>query len=70
MFFTKPDKTDAMLGFFFGLISLLFMVQGPIQNLLPGDGLAIAWPLYTLVGSVIVVLTGLSSFKLREFKNS
>ena len=65
MFFTKPDKTDAMIGFFSGLISLLFMVQGPIQNILPGDGLAIAWPLYTLVGSAIVVLVGSLSAKLR-----
>jgi SSS family transporter len=65
MFFTKPDKTDAMIGFFFGLISLLFMVQGPIQNILPGDGLAIAWPLYTLVGSAIVVITSLISSRVR-----
>ncbi|MDZ7808137.1 MAG: sodium:solute symporter [Gracilimonas sp.] len=61
MLFDKPDKRDAMIGFFTGLITLLFMVQGPIQNILPGDGLAIAWPLYTLVGSLIVVLTGLIS---------
>ncbi|MGN8226254.1 sodium:solute symporter [Gracilimonas sp. BCB1] len=65
MFFSKPDKTDALIGFFCGLIALLFMVQGPIQNLLPGDGLAIAWPLYTLVGSFIVVTTGLISAILR-----
>jgi len=64
MFFTKPDKTDAMIGFFFGLISLLFMVQGPMQNILPGDGLAIAWPLYTLVGSTIVVVVGSISAKV------
>lgn len=65
MFFSKPDKTDALIGFFCGLIALLFMVQGPIQNLLPGDGLAIAWPLYTLVGSFIVVTTGSISAILR-----
>lgn len=41
MFFSKPDKTDALIGFFCGLIALLFMVQGPIQNLLP----EMAWPL-------------------------
>jgi len=56
--FTKPDKKDALIGFFAGLISLLFMVKGPIQNILPGDGLAIAWPLYTVVGSFVVVLVG------------
>ncbi|WP_428235063.1 sodium:solute symporter [Gracilimonas sp.] len=70
MFFTKPDKTDALIGFFCGLIALLFMVQGPIQNLLPGDGLAIAWPLYTLVGSLIVVITGSISAILRGSKHA
>jgi solute:Na+ symporter, SSS family len=53
--FTKPDKTDAMIGFFTGLISLLFMVEGALQQFLPGEGLTIAWPLYTLVGAVIVI---------------
>ena len=53
--FTKPDKTDAMIGFFTGLISLLFMVEGALQQFLPGDGLTIAWPLYTFVGAFIVI---------------
>tara|TARA_R100000908_G_C3757246_1_gene152116 strand:- start:38105 stop:39628 length:1524 start_codon:yes stop_codon:yes gene_type:complete len=66
MFFTKPNKTDAITGFFCGLISLLFMVQGPIQNILPGDGLAIAWPLYTLAGSLVVMGVGLLSHKVRS----
>lgn len=64
--FTKPDKTDAMIGFFVGLISLLFMVEGPIHNLLPGEPLAIAWPLYTVVGSAIVVLVGKLSQWIRR----
>lgn len=63
--FSKPDSRDALVGFFIGLISLLFMVEGPIQNLLPGEGLAIAWPLYTVVGSIIVVLTGNISYWIR-----
>lgn len=67
MFFPKPDKTDAIIGFFCGLISLLFMVQGPIQNILPGEGLAIAWPLYTLVGSVVVIAGGNLSMVLRRW---
>lgn len=54
--FTKPDKNDAMIGFFTGLISLLFMVEGALQQFLPGEGLTIAWPLYTLVGAVIVIV--------------
>src|SRR5699024_2222333 len=64
--FEAPDKTDALIGFFAGLISLLFMVKGPIQAILPGDGLAIAWPLYTVVGSIIVVLVGILSQKVRK----
>ncbi|WP_372638778.1 sodium:solute symporter [Fodinibius sp.] len=64
--FTKPDKQDAMIGFFAGLISLLFMVEGPIHNLLPGEPLAIAWPLYTLVGSLIVVVVGSLSARIRN----
>lgn len=63
---TQPDKTDAIIGFFAGLIALLFMVKGPVQQILPGDGLAIAWPLYTLVGSVIVVVTGFLSSRFRS----
>lgn len=66
MLFKKPDKTDALIGFFSGMISLLFMVQGPVQLILPGEGLAIAWPLYTLVGSLIVITVGLGCAKLRS----
>ncbi|MDR8393066.1 sodium:solute symporter [Aliifodinibius sp. S!AR15-10] len=64
--FDSPDLTDALIGFFAGLISLLFMVEGPIQNLLPGEALAIAWPLYTVVGSLIVVVVGNLSWWTRR----
>lgn len=64
--FDAPDKTDAMIGFFVGLVSLLFMVEGPIQNLLPGEPLAIAWPLYTVVGSAIVIAVGKISQLIRN----
>jgi len=64
--FSEPDKTDALIGFFAGLVSLLFMVKGPLQDLLPGSGLAIAWPLYTLVGSIIVLIVGNVCAKLRR----
>lgn len=64
--FEKPDKTDAMIGFFIGLISLLFMVEGPIHNLLPGEPLVIAWPLYTVVGSAIVIIAGNISQWIRQ----
>ncbi|MDZ7691347.1 MAG: hypothetical protein U5K69_09490 [Balneolaceae bacterium] len=55
-----------MIGFFIGLFSLLFMVEGPVQNLLPGEPLSIAWPLYTVVGSLIVVLVGNISSRMRR----
>lgn len=64
--FDRPDKTDAMIGFFVGLVSLLFMVEGPIHSLLPGKPLAIAWPLYTVVGSAIVIAVGNISNRIRE----
>jgi len=66
--FEAPDKTDAMIGFFAGLVSLLFMVEGPVQNLLPGEPLAIAWPLYTVVGSAIVIAVGNISQFIRNRK--
>jgi len=66
--FKAPDKTDAMIGFFAGLVSLLFMVEGPVQNLLPGEPLAIAWPLYTVVGSAIVIAVGNISQFIRNRK--
>ncbi len=66
IFFEKPSMRDAMTGFFTALIALLFMVKGPVQSWLPGDGLAVAWPLYTLIGSVIVMATGLISTRIRS----
>ncbi|RNC84714.1 MAG: sodium:solute symporter [Balneola sp.] len=66
MFFTKPTTKDALIGFFAGLISLLFLVNGPVQQILPGEGLIIAWPLYTLVGSLIVIGVALVSEKIRS----
>lgn len=67
--FVQPNKKDAMIGFFTGLTALLFMVKGPIQNVLPGEGLAIAWPLYTVVGAVIVLVAGNISAWLSKQRN-
>lgn len=64
--FNKPNKKDAMIGFFSGLTSLLFMVEGALQDFLPGDPLTIAWPLYTLVGAVIVIVVANLSFFIRK----
>lgn len=66
LLFKTPNSKDALIGFFIGLISLLFMVNGPAQNILPGEGLVIAWPLYTLFGSLIVIAVGLSSARIRS----
>lgn len=69
--FPKPDKKDAMIGFFTGLISLLFMVEGALQQFLPGDALTIAWPLYTAVGAIIVlIVANLSYFIRTRFEKS
>jgi Na+/proline symporter len=65
MLFKAPKTKDALRGFFVGLVSLLFMVNGPIQNILPGDGLVIAWPLYTILGSSIVIVVGWLSSSIR-----
>lgn len=64
--FKKPDRIDAIIGFFTGLTSLLFLVEGPIQDILPGEGLAIAWPLYTVVGAFIVVVIANVSYLIRQ----
>ncbi len=62
----KIRQTDALFGFFSGLTALLFLVQGPIQKLLPGQGLNLAWPLYTVVGASIVIIMGHISFIVRR----
>jgi SSS family solute:Na+ symporter len=54
----RLKSRDAAVGFFTGLAALLFLVNGPVQNWLPGEGLTLAWPLYTTVGAAIVVLVG------------
>ncbi len=64
----KLDRTDAVTGFFAGLIALLFLVKGPIQNLLPGEGLTIAWPLYTLAGGLIVISVGHLTYLIRKLR--
>lgn len=66
MFFKSSRTKDALIGFFTGLLALLFLVNGPIQKILPGEGLIIAWPLYTLIGSLIVVSVGWVSSKVRK----
>jgi SSS family solute:Na+ symporter len=63
----KLQRSDAVIGFFAGLIALLFLVKGPIQVLLPGEGLTIAWPLYTVVGGLIVIAVGHLAYLIRRY---
>ncbi len=63
----RQEKGQPMQAFFTGLIALLFLVRGPIQDLLPGEGITLAWPLYVVVGALIVVIVGgLSSWIKNE----
>jgi hypothetical protein len=64
----KLKRTDALVGFFTGLTALLFMVKGPVQDLLPGEGITLAWPLYTLAGGLIVIAAGHLSYFVRKRK--
>jgi SSS family solute:Na+ symporter len=52
----KLSRKDALIGFFAGLIALIFLVRG----------LTLAWPLYTLVGSMIVISVGYVSCLVRR----
>jgi SSS family transporter len=54
----KLRRCDAVIGFFAGLITLIFLVKG----------LTIAWPLYTLVGAVIVIIVGHISYLIHRVK--
>lgn len=62
----KLLSTDALVGFFAGLVALLFLVKGPVQSLLPGEGLTIAWTLYIVMGAAIVILVGHINFFVRS----
>jgi SSS family transporter len=66
VFSKKLQRFDATIGFFTGLTVLLFLVEGPVQNLLPGQGLSIAWPLYTAAGSIIVIMVGYFTYWIRR----
>jgi len=52
------------------LTALLFVVRGPVQAVLPGEGLGLAWTLYILVGSLVVVGVGLGFSGLRKVMKS
>ncbi|UCE40284.1 MAG: sodium:solute symporter [Candidatus Aminicenantes bacterium] len=52
----KLRRKDAIFGFFAGLIALIFLVKE----------LTLAWPLYTLIGSLIVIFVGHLSYFIRR----
>lgn len=66
----SPTGFDARAGFFIGLMALLFLVDGPVQRMLPGEPLSMAWPLYTPVGAAIVVAVALLVQRLRRSRRS
>ena len=70
LLFKKVDEKAAALGFGAGLTALLFVVRGPVQAVLPGEGLGLAWTLYILVGSLVVVGVGLGFSGLRKVMKS
>ena len=64
----QAGKRAAYTGFFTGLVALLFMVKGPLQALLPGEGISLAWPLYVVAGASLVILIG-GLFSLARITN-
>ena len=66
----RARRTDALIGFFSGLGALLFLVKGPVQEILPGEGLTIAWPLYIVIGSAIVIAVGFLTAAMRPVARS
>ena len=69
LFFDRVNSKEALIGFFAGLIALLFLVKGPVQNILPGEGITIAWPLYTMIGSLIVLVIGKGASIVENLKS-
>lgn len=67
--FKKIQRRDAIIGFFVGLLTLLFLVKGPIQDWLPGQGLAVAWTWYIVVGGAVVVAVAHLSLFFRRFQS-
>lgn len=55
----KVSQRAAMIGFGAGLVTLLFLVKGPFQRILPGEGWSVAWTLYIPIGSLVVIMVGL-----------
>ncbi|MBS3819791.1 sodium:solute symporter [bacterium] len=66
--FKKLQRRDAVVGFFTGLTVLIFLVKGPIQDWLPGEGLAVAWTWYIVLGGAVVVAVAHLSFFIRQWK--
>ncbi len=50
----KANQRDAMIGFFVALITMTILIQT----------VELAWPLYTLAGSITTVIVGILSSRL------
>ena len=66
LLFKKVGQREAAIGFGAGLVVLLFLVKGPVQDILPGEGWSLAWTLYILIGSLVVIGVGLGLTGLRK----
>lgn len=66
LLFKKVGQREAVVGFGAGLLVLLFLVKGPVQEILPGEGWSLAWTLYILIGSLVVIGVGLGLTGLRK----
>ena len=60
LFYKKAKQKDAITGFFFALITMIILIRS----------IKIAWPLYTLVGSITTVLVGIISSNLFKKESS
>jgi hypothetical protein len=54
----RASQKDAIIGFFVALLVMIIVIQ-TIQ---------IAWPLYTVVGSLTTILIGILSYHLKEIR--
>lgn len=59
LFYKKAAQRDALIGFFTALVAMLFLIHF----------VKLAWPLYTLVGSLTAVIVGIFSSVLFKSKS-
>ncbi len=52
----KATQVDALIGFATAIVVMIFLIST----------VKLAWPLYTVVGSLTVILTGFASYRIRQ----